>query len=68
MSDKEEDVCPNCDSINIDFSALEVVDTCVYYPCQCNNCGTSFQQWYTLQFDEITNIEIPDNTEIKDNE
>ena len=55
-----EDICPHCKSIDINFAALEVVDTCVYYPCECMDCGTTFQQWYTLQYSEITNIEVPE--------
>lgn len=44
--------CPYCESYDIDYGSLEVVDECVYYPAICCDCGEDFKEWYTLNYSE----------------
>ena len=51
---KQQGICPKCNSANIDYDVIEVVDNMVYYPCTCEECGYTYKEWYSLKFEEIT--------------
>jgi len=42
--------CPNCESIDIDYGAMELNGGFAYYPGTCNECGTQFKEWYNLVY------------------
>ena len=51
-SNKEtkEGHCPKCDSQNINYGCLDVSDSLVYYPIECNDCGHEDEEYYSLTF------------------
>ena len=46
----EEGTCPNCQSDDIEYGAIEVSDEGIYYPCICNKCGRAFEEHYDIKF------------------
>lgn len=54
----KENICPVCNSDDIKlYGEIEIVDTQAYYPCECVRCGTKYKEWYSLNFETITDIE-----------
>lgn len=56
---ESEDVCPKCGSFDVKFNPFEIVDNQGYYPAECCQCLTTFQQWYKIEFIEIREIYTP---------
>ena len=54
-----EGICPICGSKNITYGAFELYDEGLYYPAQCDICGATFKECYSLTFD--THIDIEPN-------
>lgn len=47
----KEGHCPKCDSQNISYGCLDIIDNfLVYYPIECNDCGHEDKEFYTLTF------------------
>jgi len=42
--------CPRCNSFNLDYDSLEVIDDYIYYPYTCNECGFECRERYSLDF------------------
>lgn len=49
-------VCPNCNSENISYGSIELDGCQAYFPCECEECGTTFNECYDLDF--VGNAEI----------
>ena len=45
-----EGVCPVCGSTDIEYDVLEPeFPSGVYFPCECNNCHATFNEWYDTE-------------------
>lgn len=68
MKNKKDEagVCPHCGREDVDYGVLEPENGQAYYKGECNDCGTTFKEWYTLNYVEKTDINIPE--EEQDNE
>ena len=42
--------CPFCQSTNLDYGVIELVDDMQYYPWRCKDCGHKGEEWYELKF------------------
>ena len=42
--------CPKCNSENITYGTMELIDDGVFYPCTCEDCKHDFEEHYSLQF------------------
>lgn len=51
-SQVEQGVCPNCGSDALDYGAMElgICGDTIYYPYECEKCGTSGNEHYSLNF------------------
>lgn len=57
MKTAKEGTCPCCGSEDIEYGAFEVdMPTGIYYPCTCNECGATFDEWYNVSFEGQWNI------------
>lgn len=54
----EAGICPNCKSDNIEYGDSEMICGQLKYNATCNDCGTTFIEWYDVTFVNITNAEI----------
>lgn len=52
----EQGTCPICGSGDIDYDSFELDSECGYYPCTCNKCGATWNEWYHLSFTVNDNI------------
>ena len=53
-----EDNCPVCNSNNIEWGIAECeLPEGVHYHNTCNNCGATFDTWYSVKFAGHYNIE-----------
>ena len=61
MSEQEQGVCPNCKADHdISYGVMEILDgNSVYFFTECHNCGTTWEEHYTLGFDSQEQIEKP---------
>ena len=63
MSKQIPGVCPNCradHNISYGFAIqLDSSNTEQYYETECHNCGTTWEEHYTLVFDSQEQIEKP---------
>ena len=55
---KNSNVCPTCNSKNLSYKSIVMLgdDDC-YYPVWCEDCNTSFESWYKMNFEGNFNIE-----------
>lgn len=44
--------CPNCGNEDLDYRAIEVKGQAVFYPFKCEECNTTGEEWYTLEYKE----------------
>lgn len=56
VKSNEVGVCPLCNSDNLDYDVMEVVDTGVEYPWTCNDCGAEGTEFYNISFSEVRAI------------
>lgn len=42
--------CPVCRSSNLDYSASWIDWNCLYYDRVCENCESTWTEWYILEF------------------
>ncbi len=55
MAKTEQSVCPKCGSTDLEFRAIEFDgDQQISYPFECNDCGCTGKEWYSLNFIEMT--------------
>lgn len=45
-----ESHCPVCDSQELDYGSIELNGNHAYYPWTCENCGSTGQEWYSMNF------------------
>jgi hypothetical protein len=48
--------CPVCNSDNIDYGVADFEGDQICYPCTCNQCHATFEEWYDLSFCGHENI------------
>lgn len=59
--------CPYCYSNYLDYGSVEFENDMCYFPWQCNSCGRTGEEWYSMEFTghnvntEDGNIEITDD-------
>lgn len=46
----EEGVCPKCGCTDLQYEAMEVEGTMIYYPYTCPGCNRTGEEWYSLSF------------------
>jgi len=53
---RQPGTCPKCGCEDLKYDSIELEGTQVYYPFQCANekCKFSGQEWYSLNFIEMT--------------
>lgn len=49
----EEGKCPICNSENLEYFGMELVDNAIYYPWHCPDCDTDGKEWYYVNFSEV---------------
>ena len=42
--------CPKCNSDDLKYDSLEIVDDSLYYPYTCRQCEFDGREWYNLHF------------------
>ena len=60
-----EDTCPLCGSKNLSYADMEIRDESVSYSTLCRSCGATWLQWYSLVYDENTDVMDKDGKEIE---
>ena len=50
MEAKNKGKCPNCNSEDLDYDAVELEGESLFYPFVCNNCKANGQEWYNLKY------------------
>ena len=51
MKFAKEGICPICGSEDIEYQEIEIdFPTGVYFPCVCNKCQATFNEWYNVEF------------------
>ena len=50
----EEGRCPICNSENLEYFGMELMDNAIYYPWHCLDCDTEGKEWYYVNFSEVT--------------
>lgn len=58
LQSNEEGKCPYCGSEDITYGSLELEGSNIYYPATCDDCGTEYQEHYTVQFHTNDNIYV----------
>lgn len=54
----ERGICPVCHSDNIEYGSLDIADDdAVFYPCECNECHSLWDEVYKLKYIGAENIE-----------
>ena len=46
----QQGYCPRCNSLNLDYGTADFLDTMVYFPWECKDCGLHGEEWYSLDF------------------
>lgn len=55
-----EGYCPCCGSSNISYGSMNLNDNVVSYPAQCDDCGATYYEDYTLDFCGISEVRNKD--------
>lgn len=42
--------CPRCKHLSLDYDSASFVDTMVYFPWKCEDCGLQGEEWYNMDF------------------
>lgn len=50
MDERKQGLCPNCNSIELDYQSVEWGDNYVYYPFTCQKCNAECQEFYDLVY------------------
>lgn len=59
LNSNEEGKCPYCGSENITYGSLELEGGFhICYPCICDDCGTEYKEYYTIEFATNDNIYV----------
>ena len=58
IQSNEEGKCPYCNSENITYGSLELSGSDIFYPATCDDCGTKYKEYYTIQFHTNDNIYV----------
>lgn len=61
----EAGICPNCQSDNIDYDNNLFHDNQMSWDAKCNDCKTTFKEWYSINFTNISDIRKENNEDIK---
>lgn len=56
--------CPCCWSNNLEYGAVEFYDDQCYFPRTCYDCKVEWEEWYSMEFIEHTNLYDKDWNEI----
>ena len=43
-------LCPFCNSYELDYDGMQMLDDMLYYPYTCAKCGHHGEEWYKLEF------------------
>lgn len=46
----EQGLCPICNSENLSYDTIELIDDMLYYPWKCEDCSAQGEEWYKLNF------------------
>ena len=59
----EPGTCPNCGLQSISYSDVFTsrFSNGLWYNATCNNCGTTYEEWYDIKFGGLYDIEIHNN-------
>ena len=49
----KEGVCPFCNSIGLDYGAVELETGFLFYLATCRNCGATGREYYNIEFTDI---------------
>jgi hypothetical protein len=66
-NDIEQGSCPCCKSDNLAYGAVEHTEDNLYYPWECQDCGSNGKEWYSVEFSghnvkENNNHDMGENT------
>ena len=56
--------CPCCWSNNLEYWEVEFYDDQCYFPRTCYDCKAEWEEWYSMEFIEHTNLYDKDWNEI----
>lgn len=48
--------CPACGSMQISYSGSEIENPYLFYRCICDDCDTTFDEYYELIYSGLENI------------
>ncbi len=55
-----EGYCPVCGSSCITYGSMDIEDNVVSYPAQCDDCGATYYEDYTLVFCGLSEVRNKD--------
>lgn len=51
-----ENTCPLCGSNNVVFDSSELDGGAMWYPCECEDCGATWQEVYEVTFNQVDEV------------
>lgn len=57
-------VCPHCWGENLDYGTIELEWESAFFPRTCYDCKVEWEEWYSMEFIEHTNLYDKDWNEI----
>ena len=50
VKSNEMGVCPICNSMDLDYGAVQFDSDMLYFPFTCKQCGCKGEEWYSMGF------------------
>ena len=60
----KECTCPRCGSSMVDYGNSELNDDVMSYPCECNDCGATWNEDFALTFCGISRVYDKDGNKL----
>lgn len=60
----KECTCPVCGSSMVSYGSSDVEDDILSYPCKCDDCGTTWNEDFSLVFCGISQVYDKDGKEL----
>jgi len=62
----KEGVCPLCGKDSVGYYDYEVCDKSFAYECECESCGATWNEDYSLTFEGVSCVCTKDGEEVAD--
>ena len=60
----KECTCPKCGSTMVNYGSSDLNDDVMSYPCECENCGATWNEDFTLTFCGISKVYDKDGKQL----